>query len=350
MKNQLILPKTYYYNQNNIYLTRHEAVQSNQDCTFYYYEKEFDSKDWSKEPIESLTELYKRRAQQIRDQYEYVVICYSGGIDSTQVLESFYYNNIHIDEILVVGALSQDSHKGSDENHNGDLYHNVFPTLNKMHLPNTKINVVDYTQWFTDPNNFSLLKQYGPEFYKHIGIRTSVHNLFWHDLNTLLNHNKQTAYVMGKDKPLVGLDTQLNKWYAFFSDISFVDYGNRYDYGNAKRVHFYSEPDAFDVMLKQYYMIVAEHERIKKLEKGPNLYDYLDFCSSVVYDVKNPLIHKSKKSQSLYLSARDLFMVDKKNSDIYKVFGQALSLMSKEVKSMKMANRAIFQSKKYYLS
>lgn len=329
----------YYDDEGNIYPNRTEAIKSKKPCKFYYYDKEFAQKDWSKVSDLPLQELYRQRAQQIRDQYDHVVICYSGGIDSTQVLESFYYNNIHIDEILVVGALSQDSYKGSDENHNGELYKNVFPTLNSMHLPKTKISVTDYTQWFNDPNNFTLLKEYGPHYYEHIGIRTSLHNLFWYDLDSLLNHKKKTAYVFGKDKPVFGFDELLNKWYTNFVDISFADYGNRYDFSYGKRVNFYTEPDAIDIMLKQYQICIENY-----ITHGADNF----YVNDLVYDVKNPLVYKSRKSSSLFLSARDVYIGKHKGTEIYNLYAQMLSKITKE-QSMNFNDRKIFVSKRHYI-
>ena len=88
---------------------------------FYFYDEEFSKINWFIEPKDSLQTLYRKRAEQIRQDYEYVILAYSGGHDSTQVLETFYYNNIHINEILMVGAFSQDSYTGSDENHNAEI-------------------------------------------------------------------------------------------------------------------------------------------------------------------------------------------------------------------------------------
>lgn len=344
----------YYDNEGKIYYTRLDAIESKKPCYFYYYDKEFSTKNWALRPQESLKELYRKRAQQIRDQYEHVVICYSGGIDSTQVLETFYYNNIHIDEILVVGAFSQDSYEGSDENHNGDIYHNVFPTLKKMHLPNTKISVQDYTLHFNDPTNFTLIKKYGTEFFRHIGMRTSVHNLFWYDLDKFLGHKKHTAYVMGKDKPILKYDDELSKWYVSFQDISFTDYSNRYDYSVGKRVSFYSEPDAFELMLKQCYSVKAMEEEYRNInvEARHNIIndDYLERVKTVVYDLKNPLKYQSKKSNSLFLSARDMYIVNKKNSDIYNIYAFAVREIAKTVPSLMFRERGIFSTQRYYLS
>jgi hypothetical protein len=47
----------------------------------------------------NLLDLYKERAQQLRDSYDYLILAYSGGSDSDNMLKTFLYNNIKIDEI-----------------------------------------------------------------------------------------------------------------------------------------------------------------------------------------------------------------------------------------------------------
>jgi hypothetical protein len=339
----------FYYDEKQVFTNRNDAVRSGNKCNFYYYDDAFSKMDWSKEPKESLPELYRRRAQQIRDQYNHVVICYSGGIDSTQMLETFYYNNIHIDEILIVGALSQDPRFGSDQNHNADLYYNAFPTVNDLHFPNTKISFVDYTKYFDNLNNFTLLEKHGAEYTEHIGVRTSLHNLFWYDLDKFLGHKKKTAYVMGKEKPILKYDGLLQKYYACFSDISYTDYGNRYDYGVGDRINFYSHPDAFDVMLKQYYMIKNQNEYVKTVTSSTeNIFEnYLDKIKPIIYNLKNPLKHQSLKSKSTYLSARDMFILEKKNSNIYEMYGKAIARLNQTID---ITEKFVFESKPYYLT
>lgn len=73
------------------------------------YLTEFDSVDWQTEPLESMKELSKQRAQHIRDTYDYIILYHSGGSDSTTVLNSFLDNNIFIDEILTVSYAGIDA-------------------------------------------------------------------------------------------------------------------------------------------------------------------------------------------------------------------------------------------------
>jgi hypothetical protein len=47
-----------------------------------FNEAVFDSYDWTVEPKDSLVELYRQRAQQLRNKYDYIILAYSGGADS----------------------------------------------------------------------------------------------------------------------------------------------------------------------------------------------------------------------------------------------------------------------------
>ena len=66
-----------------------------------YNDDFFSQYDWTQEPKESLDELYKKRAKELREQYDYIVLYYSGGFDSSNMLYAFLDNGIYPDEICV---------------------------------------------------------------------------------------------------------------------------------------------------------------------------------------------------------------------------------------------------------
>ena len=57
-----------------------------------FNEAVFSSYDWTVEPEENILELYRQRAQQLRDKYDYIILIYSGGADSETILQSFIYS------------------------------------------------------------------------------------------------------------------------------------------------------------------------------------------------------------------------------------------------------------------
>lgn len=316
---------------------------SKKSCHWYYHDAYFRKHNWSLEPKESLSELYRLRAEQIRRDYDYIVLCYSGGIDSTNMLEVFYYNNIHVDEILTVGALNEDPEKYSDFNHNGDLYHNVFSTLNKMSMRNTKITVMDYTKYYDKMENFTAVKKYGTDYFKYFGSYASVHTLFWHDVDKFLDTKRHTAYLFGIEKPIFEYDVAGAEYIFHFLDDSFDSYANRYQFENGKRLSFYSDPH--EICLK---IMAKQHHLIKNYADDTGTYGkqlkrkFLD----IIYDVQNPLLFQSKKSSLKHVSDRDRFLLLRKNSDMFKFYKES---MQKMVKDLPIDEKIRMKTKPYHL-
>ena len=72
------------------------------DFKFIFNDDVYSKINWSEEPKQSLRELYRERAQQLRDTYDYLILSYSGGSDSQEILGVFMEENIFIDEIQIV--------------------------------------------------------------------------------------------------------------------------------------------------------------------------------------------------------------------------------------------------------
>ena len=322
----------FYYNPDKKIIIKNnvEAYKHPDTFMYYYYDKEFMRLDWTSEPSQSLGELYKLRAQKIREDYDYLILCYSGGYDSTNVLETFYYNDIHIDEILLVGAFSQDSYVDSDENHNGEIYLNAYPTLKKLNLQNTKITEIDYTKYFNDINNFTTIKNYGTTWPDHIGFFYSVNNFFWYDLEKFIAHdtNKKTGIIFGVEKPNFQYDEELNRTYTRFSANIFHQFGNFQGNENFKRINFYTDVDTADIIKKQLHVInnffMKTFIEDKKLPIWFFSKNYDAIVNKLVYNLKNPLVFKSPKSISNLMSLRDSFLLTKKDSEIYKIYKEGI--------------------------
>ena len=91
---------------HNIYAYQ-EATKTNSDVNWHFNDEVFLKQDW-KTPIQiPLLELYRMRAEQLRQKYDYLILCWSGGGDSTTMLESFLDNNIHLDEVVLLWPLKQ---------------------------------------------------------------------------------------------------------------------------------------------------------------------------------------------------------------------------------------------------
>jgi hypothetical protein len=101
----------YYQVGNRVFNYRvralQEATRTNQTAQWIFNNDVFSAMDWQTPLNVSLNEIYRVRAQQLRQKYDYLVLYFSGGADSTVVLQSFVNNNIKLDEIVVGWPVSQ---------------------------------------------------------------------------------------------------------------------------------------------------------------------------------------------------------------------------------------------------
>ena len=223
----------------------------------------YGSINWSI-PIETpLMELYKRRAQQLREQYDYIVLYYSGGADSTNALHAFMDNNIFIDEIVMHLPEAVKTTLNGEDTSNLNYYSEVEYAAvahlkkykNSLH-PNTKISINDFSKtglellnkedWFdTSPLCLSvsisgILRQITQEY--------DGYHL------KLQEKDKSIAYVLGIDKPLVyfnGVD-----YFCYFMDTSTYHYISPVDFNksgvnNVSTEFFYWTPDMPEIVIKQ---------------------------------------------------------------------------------------------------
>lgn len=337
----------FYYDDSKQYYSRYDAVVNSPDPSklkFYFYDDVFLAQDWSKEPIESLKELYKQRAEYLRAKYDYLVVCYSGGIDSTNVLESFYYNNIHIDEILIVGAFSKDLNSYSDENHNLEIYKNVFPVLSEMNLTNTAINVIDYVSLFDNPYQLEITKL--DNWPKYIGTHFSPHNFFWYEVDRHVLCKKPSAsigIIFGADKPLITKSLE-----AYFNDTGCLGYGRTTldSNNNVSKINFYTDPEAFKLMLKQYHVLknfYKLHSKIQETKINPT-----SITEKLIYKVNHPLVYKSSKSPTVLYSLRDQYLKKATSSTLFDFYAKGINTIRCS-KTAAFLGNGIISTRKYTL-
>ena len=97
-----------------------EAQSTDSEVTFHYNDQAWDQADWTVEPKSSLEDLYLQRARDLRSKYKTLILRFSGGADSMNILRTFVDNNIKIDVIVVneyYGLNNDDrnTHPGSAE-------------------------------------------------------------------------------------------------------------------------------------------------------------------------------------------------------------------------------------------
>ena len=341
----------YYFDDGVKFTSKVETLSYSQKTglkpKFYYYDHVYEKLDWTIEPPETLDYYYKEQAQRIRDNYDYVILAYSGGYDSTNILETFHFNNIKLDKIITVGALSQDSESGVDENHNGELYHNVFPYVKELGLESI-FEVIDYTTYFSNINNFSITK-HNENWVDKIGAWFSPHNWFWNDIERYVVptewKGKKVALLFGKDKPSLFYDESASHQYKLpnhsfqlngfaFRDTPVLSYAATAKDEDVDRINFYWDPSYTDILLKQVHSINRVYQITMSTgyshEVGVQNFSLID-TNSIVYSLRKKLLYKSLKSKTNILSLRDNYLMNNKNSDVYELYTKGINKISQSV-------------------
>lgn len=322
---------------------------------WYYYDDTFSKYDWKTEPVESLSQLYKLRAEQLRDNFKKISICFSGGYDSTNIIDTFLKNNIFIDEVIIVGAFSKDSHSGSDENHNGEIYHNAFPKLKELNL-NTKVTIIDYTTLW---DQLEIVRTNDADLLSSLNNHFSPHHWFWYQIGDFVKNKERTALIWGSDKPI--LYKKNNKIYQYFSDAAVCSYGFQ---GRLKQdqtigttnINFYSSIDCIPLIAKQCHEIKKTLERYSKIHNN-NLLERKIFniddterekyIAKIIYPSIN-LNFKSPKSRSIYksinFSLRDNFLLKERGTKVFNLYTKGIELRKS------LSDSKIYLSKGYEIT
>lgn len=253
-----------HLNKNNAIIA---AGMNLSNVKFIYNDEIFDRSDWTTEPEPSvsITEFYRRRALQIRNSYDYVILMYSGGPDSTNVLNSFVNNNLLIDEIVNVNSY----HRTGVVNgtiHNADYVYNAKPFLDSLVAEKnlqSKITILDeidlvQQHWkysHTQGNDdllFGAVPAPGMIITKQIWVKYVPH--IW----KMILAGKKICIVLGSDK--TSLTVVNGKYATSFPDILLTDTSlmNSYDQ-DLKHLNlqemFYHSPDCTDLIIKQAHIL-----------------------------------------------------------------------------------------------
>jgi len=240
--------------------------------------------DWTTEPELDILSLYRLRARQIREQYDYVIVNYSAGSDSQTLVEAFIDEGLLIDEIVTIWNRKHTKKVVADPtvttplNVEAEFELVTKPRLNwiKDVSPRTKITYLDISDSVVD----SFHRFDGEEW-----LQTTAEHLNpqfvtrWNATRTKeqlnnLDRGLRTAVVFGVDKPRICLID--GKYYSYFLDVIANNSRggfNRYEYDNLEYVYFYWTPDLPEIPVKQAHLIMKwfeMHPQLKPILQWPN--------------------------------------------------------------------------------
>ena len=302
--------------------------------------------DWTKEPETNIRELYRMRAQQLRDKYDYIRLECSGGSDSTTVAFSFLLNNIHVDEVIFrypkIGEknVSGNAYDTKATNTLSEFEFAAKPLLNwiKTNYPNTMVRIHDFAENMLEEDatrDESWIFQTRDWFQPAHADKYNQFNLKEH--RELADSGKRIAVVTGIEKPRMCVID--NKWYVYFADL----HANSAhpvvgDYTNITNEYFYWTPDFPEITQKQVHLIkqwfdIAENNHLRNLLIWPNTSiaqrtAYEQIVKSIIYpDYDIETWQTSKPTNSFYNEMDHWFYTNFKETNLYNAWKAGLHVL-----------------------
>ena len=239
-----------------------------QPVNFVYFNETWQQFDRSLLGKFSLQELYKQRAQQLRDKYDYLILYFSGGADSWNVLRSFVDNGIHLDEVCVKwckdtiksGVYTPNEKETSAINYLSEWDYAISPALEwlKKTHPSTNIEILD---WFADKKLNKLEDIFQIVNHWH---DVEVHSLaVWSPSeNKMIDNGKTVGSIYGIDKPI----TYFDNGYAY---MCFTDGGTGMGTPNPVNIYgteyFYWSPSFPILSFEMAYQTILSFQKDPQL-------------------------------------------------------------------------------------
>lgn len=188
------------------------------DLRFHFNDTWWNTAKWHVEPSESLDDLYVRRARQLRDKYEILILRFSGGADSTNILRTFVDNDIKLDAVVINLWTWPDSDPWIEPSNieKRDIAIPFAQSL-KSQGADFELLIVDHTK------SYEILGRSSDWIFKIDSPRLACVDISSRqgcDIPELEKWNyPETCVISGIDKPWIAFDADKDVWFAQFNDI-----------------------------------------------------------------------------------------------------------------------------------
>lgn len=317
----------------------------------------FGQQQWLETPEVGLHELYRMRAQQLRDKYDYIRLEASGGADSTQTIYSFLLNGIHIDEVVFRYPKTGEKNVSADpfntkaENTLSEWNYAAKPLLDwiSVNFPAVKTTIHDYSEnMIKDQHDETWV--FRSKDYFQPG-HCFKHDVFASDQHRVLaDTGKSICVLYGIDKPKVCIRDK--KWYLYFMDIqanhamTVVE-----DYNNITTEYFFWTPDMPEIIHKQASLIrdwfsLPSNKHLQYLVRWPNYSfahrtAYEQMVKPLIYPEYDPATFQtSKPTNSFYNEMDHWFYQNFADTSAYSTWKAGLKLLTDSIDS-KFFNKEI---------
>jgi len=283
----------------------------------------FSKFDWNKEPNINLWDLYKLRAKQIRESYDYCVLFYSGGSDSHNLLSAWIESDCKIDEIATFHYYSGSKNKHSFMN--AEVTRVAIPYVEEL----AKIHKFKYRLIDISTDIIKVVQDYNADYKYLITSHVSPNNhakVMWretiNDYRDLISKGKSICFVWGAEKPFIGFD---GRFYTQFID-TFDNCTGPYAQINFDKGYydelFYQTPDMPEIVCKQSHIIKQFCQQVHdtkfyqtlptKFGYNPTLKQFVSVntVKQLLYPNWNPLTFCDGKTRSVVWSDRDRWFIE----------------------------------------
>jgi hypothetical protein len=347
-----------------------------------FNDEAFSSYNWLIEPEETISQLYIKRCEQLREKYDYLVLFYSGGADSDNILNHFIDNNIKLDEVVSIV-----NYEGSQDKlsvWNAEIFEVAIPNIERMRnkQPNLKHTIIDMTEIILENYkslNFDDIYSINACWTPFTSIRGNLKMTQEH-WRKLFSNGKKVGFIYGIDKPKLIIDKEQNFNFSF----SCLGVTNAIPPSIQRRNSdwefdelFYWSPDFPKIVIKQCHIIKNFFKRngIENFEKTARYYEgtknikffgdgsfilmnedsYLKNkkLNCLIYPYWYEIPHQYR-THNLIFSQKDSWFISKMNSEQEainwkKITKKLLIITETDYKKQNVLNNTLFSSKSYNL-
>jgi len=243
------------------------ATDTQQHVTWHWSDQVWQGADWLNEPATDVYELYRMRARQIRERYDYVIINYSGGSDSQTLVDAFLDAGCHIDEIVTmwnrkyVKSINHNASCTDVRNLEAEFDLATAPGLERIRQrsPCTRITYRDICDSVLTVFNQADGESWLDLTTEHLnpGYMTRWSATSETDQLRTLDRGLNSVIVSGADKPKICIRDD-GGYYLYFVDIlvnNACGSTNLPEYDNINYELFYWSPDLPEISVKQAHMV-----------------------------------------------------------------------------------------------
>jgi hypothetical protein len=212
---------------------------------------------------QSLKELYYARARQIREQYDYVAVMFSGGWDSRNIIESFSAQGLRIDDIIVFTTQELENstpfNNLNPDNWYGEIKYHAVPYAERYAHEHPGTGVIRI-EWL---DRVAKSYQDAEQVFKDSRPKPGVFFGRWLSVATDAQlqrriGNRRAALMLGLDKPCVMQNG--NNYQGFFPEGLIRNYtyctrGNGFP-DNVIWEPFYWTPDLPELAIRGWYELI----------------------------------------------------------------------------------------------